>query len=90
MSRFYMAERVIWCSLLQALPMCPHASAFGAYTATRTLRNGTRGPVRLGPDNQHGGESASLVFKPHETSLPCGSATTDNGVDRAFLTVMSP
>ena len=64
----------------------------GAYTvtATRTLRDGTRAPVRLGPDNQHGGESASLVFKPHETSLPCGSATTDNGVDRAFLTVMSP
>ena len=64
----------------------------GAYTvrATRTTRDGHRTPVRLGPNASEAKETAMLEFRPHDTTLSCGSATTDNGIDRAFLTVVAP
>jgi len=64
----------------------------GAYTvrATRITRDGQRAPVRIGPSAGEAKETATLEFNPHETTLSCGSATTDNGIDRAFLTVVAP
>jgi hypothetical protein len=64
----------------------------GAYTVrgTRTTSDGRRTTVRLGPNRGDAKETATLAFNPHDTSLPCGSATTDNGIDRAFLTVVAP
>ena len=64
----------------------------GAYAAraTRVASDGRRTPVRLGPSTRDAADTASLEFKPHDTSLACGSATTDNGIDRAFLTLVAP